>query len=54
MTARVEIADPARRTGQGFLDLLAAAARGDIVSIPVLVRLVVGFWITSLTSCDCR
>ncbi len=38
VTARVEIAEPPRRTGQGFLDLLAAAARGDIVSIPVLVR----------------
>ena len=38
VTARVEIADPDRRTGQGFLALLAAAARGDIVSIPVLVR----------------
>ena len=38
VTARVEIADPARHTGQDFLDLLAAAARGDIVSIPVLVR----------------
>jgi hypothetical protein len=38
VTARVEIADPARHTGQGFLDLLAAAARGDIVSSPVLVR----------------
>ncbi len=38
VTARVEIADPPRHTGQDFLDLLAAAARGDIVSIPVLVR----------------
>src|ERR1700734_2639417 len=38
VTARVEIADPPRHTGQGFQDLLAAAARGDIVSIPVLVR----------------
>lgn len=38
VAARVEIAEPPRRTGQGFLDLLAAAARGDIVSIPVLVR----------------
>ncbi len=38
VTARVEIADPAGRTGQGFLDLLVAAASGDIVSVPVLVR----------------
>jgi len=38
VTARVEIAESPRYTGQGFLDLLAAAARGDIVSIPVLVR----------------
>ena len=38
VTARVEIADPPRHTGQDFLALLAAAARGDIVSIPVLVR----------------
>ena len=43
VTARVEIADPARHTGQDFLDLLAAAARGDIVSIPVLVRRLVRF-----------
>jgi len=38
VTARIEIADPPRHTAQDFLDLLAAAARGDIVSIPVLVR----------------
>ena len=38
VTARVEIPDSPRQTGQSFLDLLAAAARGDIVGIPVLVR----------------
>ena len=38
VTARVEIADPPRHTGHGLLDLLAAAARGDVVSIPVFVR----------------
>jgi len=38
VTARVEIPDPPWHTGQSFPDLLAAAARGDIVSIPVLVR----------------
>ena len=38
VTARVEIADPPRPTGPDFLALLAAAARGEIVSIPVLVR----------------
>jgi RimJ/RimL family protein N-acetyltransferase len=38
VTARIEIAEPPRQTGQDFLDLLAAAARGDIVGIPVLLR----------------
>jgi RimJ/RimL family protein N-acetyltransferase len=38
VTARVEIAEPARQTGQELLDLLTAAARGDIVGIPVLLR----------------
>jgi len=38
VTTRVEIADPPRHSGQDFLALLAAAARGDIVSIPVLAR----------------
>ena len=38
VTTRVEIADPPRQSGQDFLDLLTAAARGDIVIIPVLVR----------------
>jgi GNAT superfamily N-acetyltransferase len=38
VTARVEIAAPPRQTGQEFPDLLTAAARGDIVGIPVLIR----------------
>jgi RimJ/RimL family protein N-acetyltransferase len=38
VTSRVELAEPSRRPGPDFLDLLAAAARGDIVSVPVLLR----------------
>ena len=38
VTARVEIAEPPRQAGQDFLDLLTAAARGDVVSLPVLLR----------------
>jgi RimJ/RimL family protein N-acetyltransferase len=38
VTARVELAEPPRQTGQEFPDLLTAAARGDIVAIPVLLR----------------
>ena len=38
VTARVEIAEPPRQTGQDFLDLLTAADRGDIVGIPVPLR----------------
>ena len=38
VTARVEIAEPPRQTGPDLLDLLTAAARGDIVSIPVMLR----------------
>jgi hypothetical protein len=38
VNARIEIAEPPRQTGQDLLDLLVAAARGDIVSIPVLLR----------------
>ena len=38
VTARVELAEPPRRAGQEFRDLLSAAARGDIVAIPVLLR----------------
>jgi RimJ/RimL family protein N-acetyltransferase len=38
VSARVELAEPSRPPGPDFLDLLAAAARGDIVSLPVLLR----------------
>jgi len=38
VAARVEIAEPPRPARQDLLDLLAAAARGDIVGIPVLLR----------------
>ena len=38
VAARVEIAEPPRPTRQDLLDLLTAAARGDIVGIPVLLR----------------
>jgi RimJ/RimL family protein N-acetyltransferase len=38
VTARVELAEPPRQTGQEFRDLLTAAARRDIVAIPVLLR----------------
>jgi RimJ/RimL family protein N-acetyltransferase len=38
VTARVEIAEPSRHTGQDLLELMTAAARGDIVGIPVLLR----------------
>ena len=38
VAARVEIAEPPRQAGQDLLDLLTAAARGDIVSLPVLLR----------------
>ena len=38
ITARVEIAEPAQHTGQDLLELMTAAARGDIVGIPVLLR----------------
>jgi hypothetical protein len=38
VTARVELAEPPRQVGPDFLDLLAAAARGDIVGLPVLLR----------------
>ena len=38
VAARVEIAEPPRPAGQDLLDLLTAAARGDIVGIPVLLR----------------
>ncbi|MGD0605521.1 MAG: GNAT family N-acetyltransferase [Streptosporangiaceae bacterium] len=38
VTARVELAEPSGHIGPDFLGLLTAAARGDIVVIPVLLR----------------
>jgi RimJ/RimL family protein N-acetyltransferase len=38
VTARVELAEPPRPVRPDALDLLAAAARGDIVSLPLLLR----------------
>jgi RimJ/RimL family protein N-acetyltransferase len=38
VTNRVELVEPSRQPGPDILDLLAAAARGDIVSVPVLLR----------------
>ena len=38
VAARVEIAEPPQPAGPDLLDLLTAAARGDIVSLPVLLR----------------
>ena len=38
VTARVELAEPARPAHPDLLDLLTAAARGDIVSLPILLR----------------
>ena len=38
VTARVEIAEPLRQAGQPLGDLLTAAARGEVVGIPVLLR----------------
>ena len=38
VTARVELTEPSRPADPDFLDLLTAAARGDIVSLPVLLR----------------
>jgi RimJ/RimL family protein N-acetyltransferase len=38
VAARIEIAEPPRQTGQDLLHLLIAAARGDVVSLPVLLR----------------
>ena len=42
VSARVEIAEPPRQPGPDLLDLLTAAARGDIVSLPVLLRRLIG------------
>ena len=38
VTARIEIGEPPRQDQQEFLDLLVAAARGEIVVIPVPLR----------------
>ena len=38
VTARVELTEPSRPADPDFLDLLTAAARGDIVSLPILLR----------------
>ena len=38
VSARVELAEPPRQTHPDLFDLLTAAARGDIVSLPVLLR----------------
>ena len=38
VSARVELGEPARQAHPDLLDLLTAAARGDIVSLPVLLR----------------
>jgi RimJ/RimL family protein N-acetyltransferase len=38
VTARVELTEPSRQVGPDFLGLLAAAARGDIMVLPVLLR----------------
>jgi RimJ/RimL family protein N-acetyltransferase len=38
VTARVELAEPSRQAHPNLVDLLTAAARGDIVSLPVLLR----------------
>ena len=38
VTTRVELAELPRQAGPDFLELLTAAARGDIMSLPVLLR----------------
>src|ERR1700728_3693912 len=38
VTTRVELGEPPRPAAPDFLDLLTAAARGDIVGLPVLLR----------------
>ena len=38
VAARIEIAESSARSGQNLLDLLIAVARGEIVSLPVLLR----------------
>jgi RimJ/RimL family protein N-acetyltransferase len=41
VAARVELAEPPHPAGPDLRDLLTAAARGDIVSLPVLLRRVI-------------
>jgi hypothetical protein len=38
VTARIEIGEPSQQSQQQLLDLLVAAARGEIVVIPVPLR----------------
>jgi hypothetical protein len=38
VSARIEIAEPPRPARQDLLDLLAAAARGEIMIIPLALR----------------
>jgi RimJ/RimL family protein N-acetyltransferase len=38
VTARVELGEPSRQAQPDLLELLTAAARGDIVSLPLLLR----------------
>src|SRR5580698_9026560 len=38
VSARVELAEPSRQTGPDVLGLLIAAARGDLVVLPLLLR----------------
>jgi RimJ/RimL family protein N-acetyltransferase len=42
VTARVELTEPPRQPGPDFLDLLTAAARGDVLGLPVLLRRLIG------------
>jgi RimJ/RimL family protein N-acetyltransferase len=42
VTARVELAEPPRPASPDFLDLLTAAARGDVIGLPLLLRRVIG------------
>jgi len=42
VAARVELAEPPRPAAPDFLDLLTAAARGDVVGLPDLLRRMIG------------
>jgi RimJ/RimL family protein N-acetyltransferase len=42
VAASVELTEPPRQPGPDFFDLLAAAARGDILGLPVLLRRLIG------------